>query len=190
MELRRRRLMANNNQKKKKKITRSEKISSLKIFWLSSKAKIERILFSSLSHTTKGITYPTNSVYIYKKWLSLYKSTPLLRSPPRRRRPRSRRYVARVVFEVNSDRWWWFFFRRYIRKKSPLTKIRRERETLWYKKRGKTRGKKMRARVFKSPKKRLVKDKKRIIKADERVDEYFILAFLALDHSSVVRVVS
>jgi hypothetical protein len=50
--------------------------------------------------------------------------------------------------------------------------------------------KKMRARVFKSPKKRLVKDKKRIIKAEERVDEYFILLFLALDHSRVVRVVS
>ena len=83
-----------------------------------------------------------------------------------------------------------FCFRRYIRKKSPLTKIKRERKLWWYKKRGKTRGKKMRARVFKSPKKRAVKDKKRIIKADERVDEYFILAFLALDHSSVVRVVS
>ena len=67
MELRRRRLMANNNQKKRKKSREAEKISSLKIFWLSSKAKIERILFSSLSHTTKGITYPTNSVYIYKK---------------------------------------------------------------------------------------------------------------------------
>jgi len=83
-----------------------------------------------------------------------------------------------------------FCFRRYIRKKSPLTKIKRERKLWWYKKRGKTRGKKMRARVFKSLKKRAVKDKKRIIKADERVDEYFILAFLALDHSRVVRVVS
>jgi hypothetical protein len=35
-----------------------------------------------------------------------------------------------------------------------------------------------------------VKDKKRIIKAEERVENYFILAFLALDHSRVVRVVS
>jgi hypothetical protein len=46
-----------------------------------------------------------------------------------------------------------------------------------------------RARCFKS-RRRAAERKKRIIKAEERADIYLIRAFLALDHSRVVRVVN
>jgi hypothetical protein len=73
--------------------------------------------------------------------------------------------------------------------KSSLSQRKSEREFL-VQKRGKKNEKCARPRALKKSRRRAAERKKRILKAEERADTYLIRAFLALDHSRVVRVVS